>query len=85
MQQPMHDPFYASSSIATARGVQMATMAQQQQAFMLQQQQMMMMAGQQVHHQHSYNPFVDPYMYAGVHTHGAGMQLHAGNTGTRML
>jgi hypothetical protein len=85
MQQPMHDPFYASSSIATARGVQMATMAQQQQAFMLQQQQMMMMAGQQVHHQHYYNPFADPYMYAGVHTHGAGMQLHAGNTGTRML
>ncbi|KAK3159384.1 hypothetical protein QOZ80_2AG0149440 [Eleusine coracana subsp. coracana] len=87
MQQPMHDPFYASNSIATARNVQMATMAQQQQAFMLQQQHMMMMAGQQVHHQQSSNPFTDPYMYAGVHPHGAGMQLHAGNTytGTRML
>ncbi|GJM87161.1 hypothetical protein PR202_ga03088 [Eleusine coracana subsp. coracana] len=87
MQQPMHDPFYASNSIATARNVQMATMAQQQQAFMLQQQHMMMMAGQQVHHQHSSNPFADPYMYAGVRPHGAGMQLHAGNTytGTRML
>lgn len=87
MQQPMHDPFYASNSIATARNVQMAAMAQQQHAFMLQkeqQRQMMMVAQQQ---QASSNPFADPYMHAGVHPYGAGMQLHAGNayTGTGMM
>ncbi|XP_062220617.1 putative clathrin assembly protein At5g35200 [Phragmites australis] len=87
MQQPMHDPFYASNYIAAGLNVQMAAMTQQQQAFMLQQQQMMMMAGPQVHHQASSNPFADPYMHAGVHPYGAGMQLHAGNayTGTGMM
>ncbi|KAL6635302.1 hypothetical protein ACP70R_027973 [Stipagrostis hirtigluma subsp. patula] len=84
MQQPMHDPFYASNSIAAARNVQMAAMAQQQQqhALMLQQQQqqmMMMAAQQQQQQQASSNPFADPYMHAGVHPYGVGMQLHAGN------
>ncbi|TVU27825.1 hypothetical protein EJB05_19326 [Eragrostis curvula] len=85
MQQPMHDPFYASNSVATARNVQMATMAQQQQAFMLQQQHMMMIAGQQVHHQTPSNPFADPYMHASVHPYGAGMQLRNTYTGTGMM
>ncbi|XP_062221654.1 putative clathrin assembly protein At5g35200 [Phragmites australis] len=86
MQQPMHDPFYASNSIAAARNVQMVAMAQQQHAFMLQQQQQQMMMAQQ-QQQASSNPFADPYMHAGVHPYGAGMQLHAGNayTGTGMM
>ena len=93
MQQPMYNPFYASNPIATARSVQMAAMEQQQHAFMLQQQQqqqeqqqmMMMMAQQQ--QQASSNPFANPYMHAGAHPYGAGVQLHAGNayTGTGMM
>ncbi|KAJ1281490.1 hypothetical protein BS78_04G309900 [Paspalum vaginatum] len=90
MQQPMYDPFYASNSIASARNVQMATMAQQQHALMLQQQhqqqqQMMMMMAQQ--QQPSSNPFADPYAHAGVHPYGAGMQLHTSSayTGTGMM
>ncbi|KAL6911655.1 hypothetical protein ACP4OV_000460 [Aristida adscensionis] len=59
---------------------------QQQHALILQQQQQqhMMMMAQHQHQQGSSNPFADPYMHAGVHPYGAGMQLHAGNayTGT---
>jgi len=93
MQQPMYDPFYASNPIAAARSVQMAAMEQQQHAFMLQQQQqqqqqqqMMMMTAQQ-QQQASSNPFANPYMHAGAHPYGAGVQLHAGNayTGTGMM
>ncbi|CAD6249073.1 unnamed protein product [Miscanthus lutarioriparius] len=94
MQQPMYDPFYASNPIAAARSVQMAAMEQQQHAFMLQQQQqqqkqqqqMMMMAQQQ--QQASSNPFANPYIHAGAHPYGAGVQLHAGNDalhGTGMM
>ncbi|KAK8595683.1 hypothetical protein V6N12_064195 [Hibiscus sabdariffa] len=60
MQQPAHDPFYASNMVAAPYSVQMATMANQQQAFMFQQQQqqqqqqMMMMAAPQ---QQPSNPF----------------------------
>lgn len=94
MQQPMYDPFYASNPIAAPRNVQMAAMAQQQQhAFMLQQQQhhqqqmMVLMAQQQQQQQASSNPFSDPYMHAGAHPYGSGMQLHPGSayTGTGMM
>ncbi|KAK8991277.1 hypothetical protein V6N11_062295 [Hibiscus sabdariffa] len=59
MQQPVHDPFYASNMVAAPYSVQMATMANQQQAFLFQQQQqqqqqMMMMAAPQ---QQPSNPF----------------------------
>ncbi|WVZ73257.1 hypothetical protein U9M48_021585 [Paspalum notatum var. saurae] len=86
MQQPMYDPFYASNSIASARNVQMATMAQQQNALMLQQQQQMMMMMAQQQQPYS-NPFADPYAHAGVHPYGAGMQLHTSSayTGTGMM
>uniref|UniRef100_A0A0D9YZS8 ENTH domain-containing protein n=1 Tax=Oryza glumipatula TaxID=40148 RepID=A0A0D9YZS8_9ORYZ len=90
MQQPMQNPFYASNAIAPPLNVQMAAMAQQQQhMFMLQQQQqqqqMMMMMGRQPYDQQqgsSSNPFASPYMSAGVHPYGPGMQLHAGNSHT---
>lgn len=86
MHQPMYDPFYASNSVAAARNVQMAAMAQQQHAFMLpkEQQRQMMVAQQQ---QASSNPFASPYMHTGVHPYSTGMQLHAGNayTGTGMM
>ncbi|KAJ7956747.1 ENTH/ANTH/VHS superfamily protein [Quillaja saponaria] len=39
MQQNVHDPFFASNTMAAPPSVQMATMVNQQQAFMLQQQQ----------------------------------------------
>ncbi|MBA0661564.1 hypothetical protein Goklo_005842 [Gossypium klotzschianum] len=68
MQQPMHDPFYASNMVAAPHSVQIAAMANQQQAFMFQQQQqqqqMMMAAAPQ---QQPSNPFgnygapVQPY------------------------
>ncbi|KAM1027738.1 hypothetical protein ACFX2A_041462 [Malus domestica] len=65
MQQPVHDPFYASNRMAAPHSVQMAAMANQQQAFMLQQQQQqMMMMGQQ--HQMYSNPFGTPH---GAPTH----------------
>ncbi|XP_043721308.1 putative clathrin assembly protein At5g35200 isoform X2 [Telopea speciosissima] len=68
MQQPAHDPFLASSTVAAPHSVQMAAMAQQQQAFMLQQQ-MMMMGPQQ---QQPLNPFGNPY--------GAASQQYGSNT-----
>jgi len=63
----------------------MAVMEQQQHAFMLQQQQQQMTMAQQQQQAPS-NPFADPYMHAGAHPYGAGMQLHASNvyTGTGM-
>jgi hypothetical protein len=63
----------------------MAVMEQQQHAFMLQQQQQQMTKAQQQQQAPS-NPFANPYMHAGAHPYGAGMQLNAGNayTGTGM-
>ncbi|KAE8713939.1 putative clathrin assembly protein [Hibiscus syriacus] len=42
MQQPLHDPFYASDVFAASPSVQMSAVANQHQAFMLQQQMMKM-------------------------------------------
>ncbi|KAL8158741.1 hypothetical protein V2J09_000278 [Rumex salicifolius] len=65
MQQPLHDPFYASNGIAAPQGIQMATMNAHQQAFMLQQQQMMMMGQNQQPFQlqqpQGMNPYANPY------------------------
>ncbi|XP_039031715.1 putative clathrin assembly protein At5g35200 [Hibiscus syriacus] len=47
MQQPVHDPFYASNKFVASPSVQMSAVANQHQAFMLQQQMMMMMGPQQ--------------------------------------
>ncbi|XP_009363972.2 LOW QUALITY PROTEIN: putative clathrin assembly protein At5g35200 [Pyrus x bretschneideri] len=81
MQQPPHDPFYASNRMAAPHSVQMAAMANQQQAFMLQQQQqqqqqMMMMMGQQ--QQLSMNPFGTPHG-APTHPYGPGVPVQAYN------
>ncbi|GLU09638.1 hypothetical protein SLE2022_264870 [Rubroshorea leprosula] len=73
MQQPVHDPFYASNMVATPPMVQMAAMANQQQAFMLQQQHMMMVPQQQ-----SGNPFGNPYG-ATAHPYSSGMPVQAYN------
>ncbi|XP_021276791.1 putative clathrin assembly protein At5g35200 [Herrania umbratica] len=73
IQQPAHDPFYASNMVAAPPSVQMAAMANQQQAFMLQQQ--MMMMGQQ---QQPSNPFGNPHG-ASVHPYGSGMPVQAHN------
>ena len=62
----------------------MAVMEQQQHAFMLQQQQQQMTMAQQQQQAPS-NPFANPYMHAGAHPYGAGMQLHAGNAYTGSL
>ncbi|XP_030464777.1 putative clathrin assembly protein At5g35200 [Syzygium oleosum] len=78
MQQPAHDPFYASSAVSAPLQVQMAAM-QQQQAFMLQQQQQqqqMMMMGPQM--QQPANPFGNPYA-ANVHPYGSSVPVQAYN------
>ncbi|KAJ4950550.1 hypothetical protein NE237_027382 [Protea cynaroides] len=74
MQQPAHDPFFASNTLAAPPSVKMAAMAQQQQAFMLQQQ-MMVMGPQQ---QQPLNPFGNPYG-AVSHPYGSGMHDQAYN------
>ncbi|KAJ6958417.1 clathrin assembly protein [Populus alba x Populus x berolinensis] len=72
MQTAVHDPFFASNTVAAPHSVQMSQMASQQQAFMLQQQQqqqqmmMMMMMGQQQqqpsnHFGNTYGSSVHPY------------------------
>ncbi|XP_062078139.1 putative clathrin assembly protein At5g35200 [Humulus lupulus] len=83
LQQPVHDPFFASSAVAAPHNVQMATMANQQQAFMLQQQQQMMMMGPQP--QQSANPFGNPYGAATVHPYGTGMPVQAYNPYTGLI
>ncbi|XVE71507.1 hypothetical protein DITRI_Ditri10aG0156400 [Diplodiscus trichospermus] len=79
LQQPAHDPFYASNMFGAPPSVQMAAMANQQQAFMLQQQQqqqqMMMMMGPQ---QQPSNPFGNPYG-ASAHPYSSGMPVQAYN------
>ena len=87
MQQPLHDPFYASSGVAAPHSVQMAAMANQQQAFMLQQQQQMMMMGPPQHQQQqqqSVNPFGNTYG-ATVHPYGSGMPVPAYNPYTGLI
>ncbi|KAH7546319.1 putative clathrin assembly protein At5g35200 [Ziziphus jujuba] len=81
MQQPVHDPFFASTIVASPPSVQMAAMANQQQAYMLQQQQQMMMMGPQ---QQSANPFGNPYG-ATVHPYGPGMPVQAYNPHTGLI
>ena len=79
MQQPAHDPFYASNMVAAPPSVQMAAMANQQQAFMFQQQQQQqqqqMMMGPQ---QQPSNPFGNPYG-ASVHPYSSVMPVQAYN------
>ncbi|XP_022755180.1 putative clathrin assembly protein At5g35200 [Durio zibethinus] len=80
MQQPAHDPFYASNMVVAPPSVQMAAMANHQQVFMLQQQQqqqqqMMMMMGTQ---QQPSNPFGNPYG-AHVQPNSSGMPVQAYN------
>ncbi|KAG5564351.1 hypothetical protein RHGRI_000523 [Rhododendron griersonianum] len=77
MPQMVHDPFFASNTMAAPPSVQMAAMANQHQAFMFQQQQqqpqmmtMTMMGPQQQHH---VNPFGNAYG-AGIHPYG--VQAH---------
>lgn len=52
MQQPMHDPFFASNVMAAPHSVQMAAMANHQQAFLLQQQQQQQQQMMMAAHQH---------------------------------
>ena len=77
MQQPAHDPFYASNMVSAPPSVQMAAMTNQQQAFMLQQQQQqqMMMMGPQ---QQPSNPFGNSYGTS-VHPYSSGMPVQAYN------
>ncbi|KAI4335671.1 hypothetical protein L6164_014299 [Bauhinia variegata] len=75
MPQTMHDPFYASSTVAAPPSVQMAAMSNQQQAFMLQQQPQQMMMGPQPL---SVNPFGNPYG-ATSYPYGSGMPVQAYN------
>lgn len=82
MQQPVHDPFYASNTMAAPPSVQMAAMANHQQAFMLQQQQQMMMMGPQ--QQQSLNPFGNPHA-ATAHPYGPGVPVQAYNPYTGLL
>lgn len=82
MQQPVHDPFYASTAVSAPPSVQMAAMANQQQAYMLQQQQHMMMMGSQ--QQQSVNPFGNPYG-AATHPYGSGMPVQAYNPYTGLI
>lgn len=84
LQQPVHDPFFASSQVAAPHSVQMATMANQQQAFMLQQQQQMMMMGPQPQPQPPVNPFGNPYG-ATVHPYGSGMPVQSYNPYTGLI
>ncbi|XP_061350672.1 putative clathrin assembly protein At5g35200 isoform X2 [Gastrolobium bilobum] len=85
MQPTMHDPFFASNTVAAPPSVQMASMSNQQQAFMFQQhqqqqQQMMMMAPQQP----SVNPFGNSYG-ATVHPYGSGMPVQSYNPYTGLI
>ncbi|KAF7806434.1 putative clathrin assembly protein [Senna tora] len=82
MQPAMHDPFFASHTVAAPPSVQMAAMSNQQQAFMFQQQQqqMLMMAPQQP----SGNPFGNPYG-ATVHPYGSGMPVQTHNPYTGLI
>jgi hypothetical protein len=83
MLQPVHDPFFASNTVAAPPSVQMAAMAnQQQQAFMYQQQQQMMMMGPQ--QPQSLNPFGNPHG-APAHPYGTGMPVQAYNPYTGLL
>ncbi|KAF8013909.1 hypothetical protein BT93_I1692 [Corymbia citriodora subsp. variegata] len=78
MQQPAHDPFFASNAVSAPLQVQMAAMHQQQ-AFMLQQQQQqqqMMMMGPQM--QQPANPFGNPYA-ANVHPYSSTVPVQAYN------
>jgi len=47
MQPTMHNPFFASNTMAAPHSVQMAAMSNQQQVYMYQQQQQMMMMAPQ--------------------------------------
>lgn len=80
MRQPVHDPFFASNTMAAPPSVQMAAMASQQQAFMLQQQQMMTMGPQQ--QPPSVNPFGNPYA---TNPYGHGMPVQTYNPYTGLL
>ncbi|XWS70743.1 hypothetical protein CRYUN_Cryun03dG0074800 [Craigia yunnanensis] len=82
MQQPAHDPFYASNMVAAPPSVQMSAMANQQQAFMFQQQQQQqMIMGPQ---QQPSNPFGNPYG-ASVHPYSSGMPVQAYNPNTGLI
>ncbi|OWM71774.1 putative clathrin assembly protein At5g35200 [Punica granatum] len=85
MQQPGHDPFFASSGMAAPLQVQMAAMANQQQAFLQQQQQqqqqMMTMMGPQL--QQPMNPFANHG--TNVHPYGSGMPVQAYNPYTGLI
>ncbi|XP_042496486.1 putative clathrin assembly protein At5g35200 isoform X2 [Macadamia integrifolia] len=80
MQQPAHDPFFASNTMAAPHSVQMAAMAQQQQAFMLQQQMMMNVPQQQ----QPLNPFGNPYGAAN-HPYGSGIPVQSNNPYTSLM
>lgn len=80
MQPTMHDPFFASNTVAAPPSVQLAAMSNQQQAFMFQQQQHMMMAPQQP----SVNPFGNTYG-AAVHPYGSGMPVQSYNPYTGLI
>ncbi|KAJ7978975.1 ENTH/ANTH/VHS superfamily protein [Quillaja saponaria] len=90
MQQTVHDPFFASSTMAAPPSVQMATMANQQQAFMLQQQQQAFMLQQQQQQQmmmgpqQPINPYANPYG-ATVQPHRPGMPVQAYNPYTGLI
>ncbi|GMJ07526.1 hypothetical protein like AT5G35200 [Hibiscus trionum] len=76
MQQPTHDPFYASNMVPAPYSVQMATMANQQQAFMFQQQQQqqMMMAAPQQQPSNPFNNYGAP-----AHPYSSGMPVQPYN------
>ncbi|KAL2338417.1 hypothetical protein Fmac_012863 [Flemingia macrophylla] len=82
MQPTMHDPFFASNTVAAPHSVQMAAMSNQQQAFMFQQQQQMMMMTPQ---QQPGNPFGNPYGAATVHPYGPGMPVQSYNPYTGLI
>ncbi|XP_038879544.1 putative clathrin assembly protein At5g35200 isoform X2 [Benincasa hispida] len=75
-QQPIHDPFFASTAVAAPHSVQMAAMANQQQAFMFQQQQQQMMMTTPPPQQS--NPFGNPHGTNAYH-YGPGMPVHTSN------
>ncbi|GAB4828241.1 hypothetical protein Ancab_035153 [Ancistrocladus abbreviatus] len=79
MQQPAHDPFFASNAVAAPATMQMAAMNFQQPAFMVPQQQQMMMGLQQ---QQSLNPFGNPY---GASPYAAGMPAQNYNPYTGLM
>ncbi|KAE8730753.1 putative clathrin assembly protein [Hibiscus syriacus] len=81
MQQPAHDPFYASNMVPAPYSVQMAAMANQQQAFMYQQQQqMMMMAAPQQQPSNPFNNYGTP-----VHPYNSGMPVQPHNPYAGMM